>query len=206
VSGYLSDPDELYNPETNEVWLYYRAVVNANEIFLIRAKSPTERSEPILVASGANHTIVSPTVVRRGPRDWLMWSVNSGALGCTSATTTVELRHSVDGVSWSDPLPTDLADRDSYPWHIDVEWIPERSEFWAVYNVKQGGSCTTATLHFATSKDGLTWTPAQSPVLNRGVIAAFNDIVYRAATYYDAANGVITLWYSGARFENGVYV
>src|SRR2546426_716174 len=28
VAGYLSDPDEVFNPETSELWLYYRAVTN----------------------------------------------------------------------------------------------------------------------------------------------------------------------------------
>ena len=206
ASGYLSDPDQLYDPETNQLWLYYRAVTGANEIFLIRAAAPTSRSDPIRVVSGPNHTIVSPTIVRRGAHDWIMWSVNSGTLGCGSTSTTVELRRSMDGVSWSEPATTDLGDKDSYPWHIDVEWIADRGEFWAVYNVKEAGWCTTPSLHFATSTDGLTWTPAPSPVLTRGVIPAFDDIVYRGATYYDPLTRIITLWYSGARFETGSYV
>jgi len=66
AAGYLSDPDEVFNPETNELWLYYRAVTNENEILLIRGSGPSTWSPPTLVASGTNHTIVSPTVVRRG--------------------------------------------------------------------------------------------------------------------------------------------
>ena len=204
-SGYLSDPDELYDPVSNELWIYYRAVTSSNQIFLIRAASPTQRSAPVLVVSGPNHTIVSPTIVRRAANDWLMWSVNSGATGCGSASTIVDLRHSTDGINWSAPAPTDLAGKDPYPWHIDVEWIPSRGEFWATYNVKEAGSCTTPALHFATSTDGVTWTPAPSPVLARGAIQAFADIVYRGATSYDATTGVITLWYSGARFDADHY-
>jgi hypothetical protein len=205
ATGYLSDPDQLYNPDLNELWLYYRGVTSENQIFLIRAGSPTQRSSPLLVASGPNHTIVSPSVVRRGPHDWLMWSVNSGSIGCSSPATTVELRRSTDGVTWTDPVITDLGTLDPYPWHIDVEWIPSRGEFWAVYNVKVAGSCTTAALHFATSTDGLAWNPASSPVLVRGEIPAFADIVYRAAISYDPATELTTLFYSGARFEHGGY-
>ncbi|MFL5574312.1 MAG: hypothetical protein ACJ78R_12440, partial [Gemmatimonadaceae bacterium] len=65
-AGYLSDPDEVFNPETNELWLYYRKVTSANEIFLVRGGKPTQWSTPTLVERGSNHTIVSPTVVRRG--------------------------------------------------------------------------------------------------------------------------------------------
>ena len=199
------DPDELYNPDAGELWLYYRGVTTQNSVLLIRATSPTQWSAPALVVNGANHSIVSPTVVRRSKADWMMWSVNSGAGGCISATTSEELRRSGDGVNWSAPVATDLAESDNYPWHIDVEWIPSRGEFWGVYNVKVTGSCTTAALHFAVSADGLHWVPTISPVLARSAIPAFDDIVYRGAISYDAGADVVTLLYSGAQFRNGRY-
>jgi hypothetical protein len=203
--GYLSDPDDVFNPETNELWLYYRSVTNTNDIFLVRGSAPTQWSTPRLVARGPNHTIVSPTVVRRAQGDWMMWSVNSGAAGCTSSSTAVELRRSTDGVSWSDPVTTDLAEQAAFAWHIDVQWIPAKGEFWAVYNVKVPGSCTTSALHFAKSVDGLHWEVAPSAVLVRGVVPEFFDIVYRASLLYDAASDAITLWYSGARFDGSRY-
>jgi len=204
-AGYLSDPDDVFNPETNELWLYYRSVTSANEIFLVRGTAPAQWSSPTLVASGANHSIVSPTVVRRGQGDWLMWSVNSGASGCASSSTTVEMRRSTDGVSWSDAVTTDLTEETAFAWHIDVQWIPAKGEFWALYNVKISGSCTTSALHFAKSVDGLHWVVEPGPVLVRGAIPAFADIVYRASLLYDEASDTITLWYSGARFENTGY-
>ena len=204
-AGYLSDPDEVFNPETSELWLYYRRVTTENQIFLVRGGAPTLWSPPTLVARGSNHTIVSPTVVRRDVGDWLMWSVNSGASGCTSNSTTVELRRSTDGVNWSDPVTTDLSEANAFAWHVDVEWIPAKGEFWAIYNVKIPGSCTTSALHFARSGDGVHWVVEPAPVLVRGAIPAFADIVYRASLIYDETSDVITLWYSGARFENGRY-
>jgi hypothetical protein len=204
-AGYLSDPDQLFNPETNELWLYYRAVTNENRIFLIRGVGPSSWSAPTLVASAPNHSIVSPTVVRRGVGDWWMWAVNSGTVGCTASSTTVELRRSTDGINWSAPVAVDLPEINVSAWHIDVEWIPTKQEFWATYNVKVPGSCTTAALHFASSSDGLHWTPAVAPVLSRGVIPEFEDIVYRASLEYDATLDQITLWYSGARFEDNRY-
>ena len=203
--GYLSDPDEVFNPQTNELWLYYRAVNTENQIFLIKGAAPTAWSTPRLVVRGVNHTVVSPTVVRRAEGDWLMWSVNSGTTGCSGNSTTVELRRSADGVSWSAPTTTDLTDADGFAWHIDVQWIPTRSEFWAIYNVKIPGSCTTSTLHFATSADGVHWNVSPGPVLSRGVIPAFDDIVYRSSVLVDANAGEVTLWYSGARYADNRY-
>ena len=206
MSGYLSDPDEVFNPDAGELWLYYRAVGRANQIYLMRGAGPTDWTPSTLVAAGPNHTVVSPTIVRRGPGDWMMWSVNAGLVGCASASTTVELRRSSDGINWSAPVVTDLVEDEAFAWHIDVEWIPSQQEFWSLYNVKVPGSCTTASLHFARSVDGEHWAVMPGPVLDRGQIPEFADIVYRSSFIYDESSRTITIWYSGARFENGRYI
>jgi hypothetical protein len=134
-----------------------------------------------------------------------MWSVNSGSIGCGAATTTVELRRSTDGEHWSAPEAASLSDPDGFPWHIDVEWIPSRNEYWAVYPVKIPGGCTTDRLRFATSADGLHWTSYRSPVLLKGASDELRDVVYRATVDVDANADVVTLWYSGAKYDRGIY-
>jgi hypothetical protein len=203
--GYLSDPDMVYDPDSNELRIYYRRVTHENEIWMIRSSDGVIWSVPVLTVHAPNHLIVSPTIVRRSATQWLMWSVNSGTLGCGAATTTVELRHSTDGEHWSDPKAASLSDPDGFPWHIDVEWIPSRSEYWAVYPVKIPGGCTTDRLRFATSADGLHWTSYPSPVLLRGASDELRDVVYRSTVDYDATAAAVTLWYSGARYDGGTY-
>jgi hypothetical protein len=203
--SYLSDPDMLFDPDASELRIYYRRVTSHNEIWMIRSANGVNWSAPVLSVSAANHFIVSPTIVRRSATEWLLWSVNSGALGCGASSTSVELRRSVDGVSWSDPERATISDPDGYPWHIDVEWIPSRNEYWAVYPVKVPGGCTTDRLRFATSADGLHWTTYPSPVLLKGASDDLKDVVYRSTVDYDATSGQVTLWYSGAKFDHGSY-
>jgi hypothetical protein len=93
-----------------------------------------------------------------------------------------------------------------FPWHLDVIWVPEQGEFWALYNAKTAGSCTTAVLRFAVSQDGVHWTTEPTPLLTKGVIPEFADVVYRSSLEYDAARDLATLWYSGARYTNARYV
>jgi len=205
IGGYLSDPDMLYDPDANELRIYYRRVTSQNEIWMTRSSNGIAWSAPVLTVSAPNHLIVSPTIVRRSATEWLMWSVNAGSIGCGSATTTVELRRSTDGIQWSDPHAASLSDPDGFPWHIDVEWIPSRGEYWAVYPVKAAGGCTTDRLRFATSADGLHWTSYPAPVLLRGASDELRDIVYRSTIDFDADAGVVTLWYSGAKYDHGIY-
>jgi hypothetical protein len=206
LHGYLSDPDAVAVPESNELWVYYREVESRNEAYVIRSADGVHFTAPRVVASAKNHDLISPSVVHRGPGDWMMWSVKAGD-GCSSPSTSVELRRSTDGLDWSAPVEVSLSQAGGYfAWHIDVEWIPSRQEFWALYNGKTPGSCGTPALFLATSADGLAWKTFPSPILIRGASPELKDIVYRSTFSYDEATDAIDFWYSGARYEMGKFV
>jgi hypothetical protein len=202
--GYLSDPDHLYLPDTKELWLYYREVPSGrptieNVIYRKRSADGVHWSPALEVARAVGHAIISPSVVRRAPGQWEMWSVNGGPNGCNGTATTVELRTSADGEQWSAPTTVSLAQSGGFPWHIEVQWIPRRRQYWALYNVKSPGTCATGELYLATSSDGRSWRTYPSPVLSKGAIPAFAHIVYRSTFEYDARRDVVTFWYSGAQ-------
>jgi hypothetical protein len=203
--GYYSDPDALYVPERNELWLYFRQVSEENVIRLTTSQDGVTWTPSVVVAHAPSHRIISPSVVHRGPNDWLMWAVN-GNVGCSGATTTVELRRSTNGREWSIPETVALSQLGVFPWHIDVEWVPSRGEFWALYNGKTAGSCTTGAVYLATSTDGVHWATHPSPVLARGAIPELQDVVYRSTFAYDEASDAITVWFSGARYSAGNYI
>lgn len=204
ANGYSSDPDAVYVAERSELWLYFREVASENVVRLTTSRDAMHWSAPVTVAHAPNHELISPTVVRRGASEWLMWAVN-GNEGCAGATAKVELRRSSNGIDWSGPQTVDLVQPGLWPWHIDVEWIPARGEFWAMYNVKTAGSCATDAVYLATSTDGIHWTTYPSPVLTRGAVPALQDIVYRSTFAFDPVLDEITIWYSGARYDGRVY-
>ena len=202
TAGYLSDPDVVFDPELGELRLYYRMVAGANRILLVRSTNGSTWSAPVELFAGPNHTIVSPSVVRRAPGEWLMWTVNGGG-GCSAASASVELRRSSDGVVWSAAEPVALEQAGFFPWHIDVRWIEPLGQYWALFNVKTPGSCTTPALYLATSADGVQWTTYPSPVLVRGALPAFAHVVYRSTLAYDETLDEVTFWYSGAAYALG---
>ena len=205
--GYLSDPDVVFEPNRRELWMYFRHVGRANSVFLTVSPDGVQWSRPERVVTAPNHQLVSPAVVRVGDGDWHMWAVNAGSAGCQSQTTTVEHRTSTDGLHWSPPERVDVSGPNALPpWHIDVAWIPEVGEFWALYNEKPEYTCATPALRLATSTDGLTWVQHPTPVLRAGIIPEFNDIVYRSTLEYDARTDMVTLWYSGARSAGETWV
>jgi hypothetical protein len=208
TSGYLSDPDILFDPAALRLWMYYRQVIGGrNVVHLRRSDDGIHWSSALQVVSTPSHEIVSPTVVRGAPHAaWAMWSVNSGPAGCTASRTVVERRTSLDGEQWSAPLVTDLAQPGQVVWHIDVQWIPARQEYWALYNTyPAGGTCVTNALYLARSVDGMRWTTYPSPLLSRGATVEFRDIVYRSTFAVDPAAQVVQFWFSGASYNGGGY-
>jgi hypothetical protein len=206
AEGYLSDPDIVFEPDARELWLYYRHVDDANIVRLLRSSDGIRWSQPVEVARAPNHDLVSQSVVRRAAGDWWMWSVSSGPAGCGATSTSVEVRRSADGIKWSAPLATDLSGGQLWPWHLDVEWIPSRNQFWAVYNAKAANGCTTPVVYLATSTDGVSWQMVARPVIVKGRIPEFQDIVYRTTFSYEPVTDAVTFWYSGATFTGGSYV
>jgi hypothetical protein len=135
-----------------------------------------------------------------------MWSVNAFS-GCADPRAQVELRRSTDGINWTAaPENIELGLPGLAPWHIEVQWVAARNEYWALYNAKAPGSCTTQELFLATSTDGVAWHTHPTPVLTSGTTHALADIVYRSTFAYDPDSDVITFWYSGARFDGRNYV
>ncbi len=131
-----------------------------------------------------------------------MWAVDAGPAGCTATSTSIERRTSSDGTHWSPPATVDLAQPGAVIWHLEVQWIPSRREYWAFYNTHAPGtSCVTDALYLAVSPDGVHWTSYPSPLLRRGVVDAFADIVYRSTFRVNAANGTVTFWFSGAQYQ-----
>ena len=205
--GYLSDPDLVFEPHRRELWMYYRHVRRRNSVFLTVSGDGSHWSKPVRIVSAPNHELVSPAVVRVAEGNWHMWAVNSGGAGCKAESTTVEHRTSVDGLHWSRPNTVNVSGPNELPpWHIDVIWVAEVQEFWALYNEKPAFSCVTPALRLATSRDGVAWTQHTTPVLRAGITREFNDIVYRSTLEYDARTDMVTFWYSGAREAGETWV
>ncbi len=207
VTGYQSDPDILFNPSDQRLWMYYRSYTTAtNTISVIHSSDGSSWDAPTVVLSTPAHQVVSPSIVRNGPEaPWEMWSVNAGPQGCTATSTTVERRTSTDGLNWGSAATTDLVQPGQVIWHIDVEWVPGRAEYWAVYNTfVSGENCATHALYLARSTDGAHWITSPSPIARSGLIDAFADVIYRSSFLPDTKGTRILMVMSGAKYLDGL--
>ena len=221
------DTDLVYNPDSDELWVYYvweqdSPAGTPSNLRLIRVKekndgfeiTSTTDGKPYerLINSQYRYDMQSPAVVRRNANTWLMWSNNSDSdnsgNGWQSQVAFVELYTSTDGKNWTnkqslaDTLVLKGADGiASYiPWHLDVQWVESQNKYWGLFCAyPKGGNTNRTYLLFGTSEDGKTWTTYPKPLLAPRDNKWDNNFIYRSTFVYDDASGTLQVWYSGGK-------
>jgi hypothetical protein len=207
--SYLSDPDIVHDPVTDDVFAYYReAAIAADRIWVRKSRDGIRWEAPVQVIDGERNGVISPAVVREEDGSWRMWSVAAGGGGCRSHAPDVEVvqRRSRDGLEWGRASPAPITISGWAPWHLDVQYLRSRHEYLAlVAAYPDGATCASTSLFLAESEDGTSWNVAPRPLLAAGEIDSMRDLVYRSSFRYFAATNEMTVWYSGATLENGEY-
>ncbi len=189
-----SDPDLVYNPSNDQLYLYYTRQArssrcsgeNSNDILLLTSSDGADWSAPQSVMHwnlGSYPLYLSPAVVLVDDTFHIWIAGGGGVLHATSK----------DGVTWS---PVQQADIAAKPWHLDVLYVDKR---YVMDYVDSPGS--GAHLMLATSSDGLTWTTYPNPLLSP-TSGWDDDRIYRSTLLYDPDAHLFKLWYS-AKGSNG---
>ena len=197
LAGHNNDPDMIYNPETDELWVYYLESGNGTT-YLYRQVSPDGImwGAKKIVLSVPDYEILSPAIVKVG-HNYYMWYVNSSNFGCRANRTEVEYRTSTDGTSWSSPEKVNIGVKGYNLWHVNVIYVPSKGQYWMLTNAYPfNDTCGNTTLFFATSKDGISWSAYQNPVLSTSANGWDSTEIYRSAFLYDRSNDMLRVWYS----------
>ena len=207
LGGYLSDPDMLFDPDRDQLRMYYRQTTTSSDVlYMMTSQDGVQWSAPVRVFTGERYGLISPAIVRESASSWRMWSVYAVAQGCYSLSgeMSLEQRRSTDGVAWSAPEPVNLRVLGRVPWHMDVQYIPAKQEYWALIAAyPQGTTCSQTAIYFARSADGTNWTVSPNPLLGPYEFAPLNDLVYRSTFHYHEASDAVSVWFSGARIGDG---
>lgn len=209
TKSYLSDPDLVADPETNELRMYYRQTLAfVDQVYLTTSTNGVQWSKGELVLTDTRYALISPTLVREGPRAWRMWTVNASVAGCTSnlPDLTLQQRFSSDGRTWGVAQPVELNIPNRVPWHWDIQYVSAKHEYWALIAAyPRGSTCAQAEVYFARSADGTTWSVSPIPLLAAGGFAPIKDLVYRSTFHYHEGSDAVSVWFSGARLEGAVF-
>jgi hypothetical protein len=207
--AYLSDPDITFDPDRQELRLYYRQTLpSADQIYVVKSTNGVTWSSSQLVVEAPRYSLISPAIVREGTASWRMWTVDAAATGCRSSAKSVALaqRRSSNGLTWGATEPVNLKIPHRVPWHWDVQYVREKAEYWAMIAAYPDGSdCAHTSVYFGRSVDGTTWDVSPSPLLQAGDFAPIQDLVYRSTFRYHEGSNAVSVWFSGARLEGSSF-
>lgn len=191
-----SDPDLVYNPRADELYLYYTevrrsslcgAATNENYVQLLSSSDGVNWSGPQTVMTFDLDTTplyLSPSVVYRNGAFEMWLASNENDL--FSATSD-------DGITWSPLQPASI---DEPLWHVDVRYVESEAEYWMLFVDSPGPG---ANLKLATSPDGRDWSACPAPLLTPSS-GWDNERIYRASFLYEEGSDTLRVWYS-ARSE-----
>ena len=188
-SGYNSDTDIAYDPDTGRMWVWWREAVN-NRTEAIHFTSSldgvTWAAQATAFETDHLTKALSPAIVRVGPGDWRMWTI-----GYNGQPSTMRRAPSPSG-PWSAPEIIALNGvTEGKPWHVDVVLDQASGLFHMLLNVREPWGYVPLT-----SPDGLNWT-ARNGGRRFLTGSTWDQIPYRATFALEPNGQVYGLWYGG---------
>ena len=215
ANGINSDPTLLYDRRSDRLVVSYREVSGGlNSINGTSSPDGISWSPPRRFFSAAQHNIVGQTLTMRDGVRPVAWSVNSGPSGCSSRSSRLERRvgtgvaavgPAATRASWSPPSVVALSQPGFVIWHINIVYVPEKQEYWAVYAAyRPADGCGKCELFFARSSDGETWRTYSGPFLRTGFSGWSDASLYAASLVFNSSSDRLTVWFS-ARSRTDVW-
>ncbi|HXT18345.1 MAG TPA: hypothetical protein VN706_22125 [Gemmatimonadaceae bacterium] len=206
VGAYNSDPDHAFDPGTGRLVQVYRVVADSfNKIMIMSTADARTWTAPRVAFKERNHDAVSPSLIIDANRGARLWYVRSGADGCSSQSSSVQMRTAqpdssqrFEQTNWSEATPVDLKIPNSVVWHLDVSALPGDAGYVAlVVAFRDGTSCGYSDLWLAASPDGIHWRTYAMPIFWRTMKLASQRAIstwYRGTVRYDAGTDSLHLW------------
>ncbi len=200
--GNNADTDLVYQPQTDELWIYYVCFKDRlSSLYRVKSKDGIIWTDRELILQEPGFGIISPSIVYKDGI-YHFWYVDAGSHGINAGSTIVKYRSSPDGINWSGSEVVDIKIEGRSVWHLDVIYVPVYDEYWMLFPAYGSGvNANRTSLFFARAKQPLgSWLTFSNPVLERGSRESWDSSrIYRASFIYDDLNNKIRVWYSAAK-------
>lgn len=173
AGAYNNDPDLVYDPDTDELVLFYRDFKH-----LKAARSADGATWPATATSVDTDSGISPSLLRTAGGVWQQWTTTKGYRTAAQAEGPYTLVSGLTGLT-----PT--------PWHFNVAAAPGGG-YHMIYHVSASADC-----YVASSTNGTAWTVNPVPVLVSGTQPWSMSNLYRPAFTLHEDGDRYRVWYCG---------
>ena len=197
--AHLDDASLYYDSASDQLWIYFLADDTQEHLFRTTSSDGVTWSAPQELLKGSGYWISSPSVERGISTNYGLWTVNLGSNSCTNTPSKIEYRSSADGVTWSAAQATNAVQPGYIPWHVTVNYIPSKSEYWMLLAAYAANSdCGKTQLFFQKSTDGINWVSYNHVALGIAQLGRWDDsMIYRSTLHYTPATDLLEVWYNG---------
>ena len=195
--GHYSDTDLIYNPASDELYIYWRFNNDTDEAIYMKKYNGTRLSNTYTILTNNREELLSPAIIRENSTYWYMWTVNNSANGNNS----IRYYNSTDGITFSyrNNIVVDKPDGKDI-WHINVIPADNYHTYHGLFTYcdsgSNGGGCE---LYYANSSNHLNWTLQPRVLIDRREGKWDSDNVYRSAGVLNGDK--IRIWYSAAAYR-----
>lgn len=176
LANWNADPHLVYNPDTDELWMYYRtsyAVAQQSTLSITKSSDGVSWSSPaVLITWPYASDVASPAIIRMASNDWRMWAVSN-------ITFKIQYWYSTDGETWA--ASPDGTTNIHEGWHIDVIYDVADSKFYMLNADKKVSPW--ANILWYESDDGESWSGYSVPLIAKGgdTSGTWDERLYRAS-------------------------
>jgi hypothetical protein len=196
--GTLADATGVFDDKSDQLFVYFlndvKGAVYHESLLRTTSTDGIHWTKPQILISGDNTFVNSASVTKVGDTFYL-WAVDTG-IGCGTLTSTVNVRTSLDGAAWSNPIALNFTQPGFVIWHLNTIAVPSKGQFMsllAAYPV--GTNCDRTRVFFANSHDGLNWQTYPHASLSPG--KGWDSLeIYRSSLLYDPDTKLLRVWYS----------
>jgi len=223
TDGFHSDPDMIYNPDDDELWIYYRFLTNQRYVMkLIRITPDMRVTHPECVMDYTmgqpgqspwqrGNELRSMAIWRESSNQWHMWAGVGrrwGIAGNNKPCSTIYLS-SNDGICWSEPEvclngnSVDPFQELGYShWHISAKPNHENRKIEFLCFCDNTGGGKNGLLYAECEMDDPTCItcPSGRPVLEPSDLGWDNGTLYRSSFVREkrGSESVFRVWYSAS--------
>jgi hypothetical protein len=209
AASHNNDVDLVYNNDTDSLHLYWLDSGDSTRLMYMNSTNGTTWSSEIILMIVPDVQIISPSVdYRNGIYTMFVHNATEHCMGAEN-THSFQFYNSTDGINWGSSYLLNITNPlNKIIWHFDVDWIPEKNEYWMIGMAHQvdagslGCGNSPSGIYFLNSSDGINFNTYEMPLVADNLDGWATNLYRPTFIYNKTGDDLLEIWYGGVDFPH----